>query len=488
MPLLCSALYAWSAVHAIAALMTAFLHARQRRPEHLAFSIAAALLALYCVFAAQVASAPTEAEAAGVLSWQYATGAAYFVVMVVLAHFLTDAPGARLVRFLIGAGSVSAALPLTGLFVDPAQPMLDAEVLPWGHAYHDPAVLPAMAGFTAFGVLLGGYTVVQLRTPARRGAEGRLMMAALGFTVLGWMLDVGMRIAEIRGLYMTEHLASIGALGVSYLLMQRFVRTANELSSRTVELRHSYHELRHVQGELVRKEQLAAVGELSAVIAHEVRNPLAVLRNATAGLRRDTLEAEDRHVLLAVLDEESDRLNRLVRDLLTYARPVEPQSIRFDLAEVVREALGKAHAGRETPIDTDVTLGKHIEGFEGDRDLLRRAFTNIAENAMQAMPEGGRLSVSAARVELDDEGSHGVAIRFEDTGEGMDTLVRSRARDPFFTTRPSGTGLGLAIVERVVGAHGGHIELQSGSDGTTVTVILPMRPRPRTPPPPSTPS
>ena len=105
-------------------------------------------------------------------------------------------------------------------------------------------------------------------------------------------------------------------------------------------------------------------------------------------------------------------------------------------------------------------------------------FANIVANAMQAMPEGGVLTVRGEPVEI--EGGPGIAVRFMDTGEGMDTLVRARARDPFFTTKSSGTGLGLAIVERIVKAHGGTVMLQSsGQEGSTVSITLPRQRSPK---------
>jgi signal transduction histidine kinase len=204
-----------------------------------------------------------------------------------------------------------------------------------------------------------------------------------------------------------------------------------------------------------------------------------VLKNAAAGLRRHELSTEDRAMLFSILDEETDRLNRLVRDLLAYARPVEPQSTPLPVEAIVRKAIDLACRGnaRSSNVDFRLELSGMPASVEGDKDLIERALINIVENALQAMPNGGRLVVSGATTERDGEAL--VTLAFRDTGEGMDTLVRSRARDPFFTTRPSGTGLGLAIVERVIRAHGGTVELAKNDDaGSTVKVTLPARRRP----------
>ena len=133
-----------------------------------------------------------------------------------------------------------------------------------------------------------------------------------------------------------------------------------------------------------------------------------------------------------------------------------------------------------------------MEAFEGrlwgDANLLRQVFDNLIDNAVQAMASGGVLTIRVRAVT--EDGTDGLAVDIIDTGEGMDTQVRSRARDPFFTTRPSGTGLGLAIVDRIVEAHGGHLAIDSrAGEGTTVTVFLPHGspseppPRARTPKP-----
>ena len=481
MSLLASLLWAWVALHVFSAIISAFLYARQRQPEYAAFAGVAVALGLYCAASASFTAAPTQALAARARDVQTLAGALGFAAYVLFGWVLLGRPRAVLVRAVLVASAIISTLALTGVFLDPARPMRWASQLPWAYPYRDVAPTPALLALSVVALLFGVGVLMQLGPLARRRAEARLLWIAIALTVGGWIHDVVLRVARVQGLYLTEHLSSLGGLVVSYLLLDRFVQTANALTQRTLELRHRYDELQHVQGELVQKEQLAAVGELSAVIAHEVRNPLAVLKNAVAGLRREKLGDEDRATLLQVLDEESDRLNRLVRDLLTYARPVEPQWSTIDLGELVRGALGVA---RKDPVVsmTNVDVEIEVDGvegtIEGDKDLLQRVFANIVANAMQAMPEGGVLTVRGEPVEI--EGGPGIAVRFMDTGEGMDTLVRARARDPFFTTKSSGTGLGLAIVERIVKAHGGTVMLQSsGQEGSTVSITLPRQRSPK---------
>ncbi|MBV9948349.1 MAG: hypothetical protein JOZ69_15970, partial [Myxococcales bacterium] len=188
-------------------------------------------------------------------------------------------------------------------------------------------------------------------------------------------------------------------------------------------------------------------------------------------LRKTHLPREDHETLLGILDEETSRLNRLVGDLLRYARPVNVQRTDFSLADVLERALSLASKDRKT-IRTDLTIENHDGRIFGDANLLRQVFDNLVVNAVQAMGTAGTLTVRVRAAT--EDGVSGVAVDIIDTGEGMDTQVRSRARDPFFTTRPSGTGLGLAIVDRIVDAHGGRLAIDSrAGEGTTVTVFLP---------------
>jgi signal transduction histidine kinase len=248
---------------------------------------------------------------------------------------------------------------------------------------------------------------------------------------------------------------------------QRLDARRRELRSRTRELMHSNDELRATQAALSTKEQLAAVGELAAVVAHEVRNPLAILGNAVASLRKETLAPDDRATLLEIIDSEATRLNRIVTDLLSFSRPITLQRGAVQLCDLVDRALTLAAKKPEVRVDLQVQAGD--ARVWADSNLLRQVLDNLIENAMQAMETGGTLTV---RVRRADAGV--VTVEVIDTGEGMDTAVRARAKDPFFTTRPSGTGLGLAIVDRIVGAHGGRIEIDSrAGEGTKVSVELP---------------
>jgi signal transduction histidine kinase len=285
----------------------------------------------------------------------------------------------------------------------------------------------------------------------------------------------------VRSVFLLPHGFMAYALGVAATLVFRYQgtsealeRTAASLEQRTRELDLSYDALRHVQDELVEQQRLAAVGELAAAIAHEVRNPLAIIVNATAGLRRPTLRPDDRDTLLGIVDEEAQRLNRLVTDLLRFARPVALERSRVALPELVSATSERILEGRHL---TASTVGEALS-VSGDPNQLRHALDALIENACQASTVDGVVRVHMEETEID--GRPAVRVDVEDEGSGMDKTVLDRARKPFFTTRPSGTGLGLPIVERIVTAHGGRFELDSvPHQGTRATLTLPVDPPPR---------
>jgi len=404
------------------------------------------------------------------------------------------------VPHLIGSASVALALALT---VDFALAFAGRRVDLWTRVaiYATAVALPAFdwtmrlpadhglqggpsLGPTSLPTLLGaaaaaGLALFLVGQAYLAHVEGALPVV-VGATVLA--ATAVNDIAAAAGILATGHMVDMGLavfiVSVATTPGARFAAVArdlenrtDELQTRTRELRRSYEELRTIQEELLKKEQLAVVGELAAVIAHEVRNPLAVIANAGAQLRKPAISRKDHEMLLAILDEETNRLNRLVSDLLRYARPVSVQRTQIALRDLLERALALASAGAKS-VQTELLMEAHEGRLWGDANLLRQVFDNLIDNAIQAMSGGGRLTIRVRP--WNREGADGLGVDIIDTGEGMDTQVRSRALDPFFTTRPSGTGLGLAIVDRIIEAHGGALDIDShAGEGTTVTVFLP---------------
>jgi signal transduction histidine kinase len=313
---------------------------------------------------------------------------------------------------------------------------------------------------------------------SRREALTSLIGAAV--VVLAVLNDFALALGVLHEtITLVPHVFLIYAFGASATLLWRYraatgelEKTTHRLQQRTEELRHSYAELAQVQSELLTKKQLAAVGELAAAIAHEVRNPLAVIVNAVAGLRRACLKDTDRTMLLGIVEEEAGRLNRLVTDLLRFARPVNVKRAPVSLVELANRCRMNAAEGYEVRVecpDDPAVNTVHV-----DPNLFRLVFDNLVSNAFQAMRGGGAVDIRIDRAELRGEPATRIEIR--DRGHGMEPQVRKRALDPFFTTRPSGTGLGLPIVQRIVEAHGGELLLESEeNEGTRITIVVPAR-------------
>lgn len=227
-------------------------------------------------------------------------------------------------------------------------------------------------------------------------------------------------------------------------------------------------EMKRLQEELVRARSLAVVGELAATVAHEIKNPLAGISGAVQILR-DTIPPDDsRRQIVAEILEQIRRLDRIVRDLLIFARPANPVRQEVDLAATFLRAWALVAPPAEAP---RVRFG--VEGAEGvvvsaDPHLLEQVWINLFQNAIEAMSGGGEL-----RVRVVPEAAR-VRIEVRDTGAGIDPAHVGKVFEPFFSTKVRGTGLGLAITRKIVEAHGGRIDLSSApGQGTTVSVEIP---------------
>jgi len=485
---LATLLFTWAAIYTYVGAFYCVLHLRRpTHREYLAFGLGCLGLAAFALGSALGAAAETLRQGTFALRLSYVGG---FATVAFFCDFVLHAAGKRSPRMLVAVYVLSAiaiVADVLGLLVDatqqaPARAVLGIELTP----RLEPVLTPLGAVLLSAGTGFAGWAVWVTARAARRVRELRWFVLAGACVVLAGALDTAARIAQVRTFYLLEHAGLLPVLAISWVLLRRFVRTADELGRRTEELRRSYSNLRVTQEELVRNEQLAAVGELSAVIAHEVRNPLAIIKNAVSSLRRPTLRPTDRGVLLGILDEEVDRLNRLVRDLLAYARPVEPRGQPVHLGRLVEEAVETAVARHDDPSSIEVKLDfERCPTIQGDPELLRQAIANVVDNALWAMPAGGTLEVrgtpAASR-------PRSVLLEVIDTGEGMDALVLQKARDPFFTTRAAGTGLGLAIAVRVIKNHGGTLEIESEAGrGTSVHILLPVDRPSSVPPPPEDP-
>jgi two-component system sensor histidine kinase HydH len=248
------------------------------------------------------------------------------------------------------------------------------------------------------------------------------------------------------------------------------------LSARLYEDLHtSYNELARTQAELIDRERLAALGELSASIAHEVRNPLGVIFNSVGTLQRLLRPTGDVALLLDIVGEEADRLNRMVGDLLDYSRPLQPALEPLLLQPLIEAAVAAARrqiGPAEGAVQLDLQVAPGVTTLRADARLLRQALVNLLLNAYQAMPRGGRLEVRAGTAALDGKPCTEIAIR--DSGGGIPPDALSRIFQPFFTTKATGTGLGLAVVRRIIEGHGGAVAVGRPAIGAEFLVRLPL--------------
>jgi signal transduction histidine kinase len=233
-----------------------------------------------------------------------------------------------------------------------------------------------------------------------------------------------------------------------------------------------------------RAERLEAVAEMSASLAHEIKNPLASIRSAAELLAKVPGADDDTRTLTKLVQRESDRLSRLLSEFLDFARTGVTSVRRLDLIEIARHAAALVAAHPDKP--ENVTIREQFPSASlvvvGDDDLLHRAIFNLLLNAVQASPSGGEVRLEAAELahhQLPPQAEHfsrgAIMLRVTDQGRGIPDSIKDRLFEPFVTTKTGGSGLGLSIVHRAVEAHHGFVLVDSDAQnsGTRFTVILP---------------
>jgi signal transduction histidine kinase len=234
----------------------------------------------------------------------------------------------------------------------------------------------------------------------------------------------------------------------------------------------------------IRAERLEGIAEMSASLAHEIRNPLASIRSAVEQLSRIPRAGEDERVLGDLVQRESDRLARLLTEFLDFARTGVTRVSDIDVAAIARNAARLAGERDDRP--PGVRVVQHLPSsplvIEGDEDLIHRAIFNLILNAVQASPPNGEVRVDAGELSASQlpAGAHdfdggAVAVGITDRGAGIDPTIRDRLFDPFVSTKPGGSGLGLSIAQRAAAAHGGVVTVSAPGDETRFTLVVPRR-------------
>ncbi|MCU0627008.1 MAG: ATP-binding protein [Gemmatimonadaceae bacterium] len=241
-------------------------------------------------------------------------------------------------------------------------------------------------------------------------------------------------------------------------------------------------EAKRLQDLTVRASRLEAISELSASLAHEIRNPLASIRSAVEQLGRMPSVNEDQVALTGLVVRESDRIARLLGEFLDFARVRKTNVAPLDAAQLVVDvaSLVTAHPDRAASTAIELEVRTRAATIDGDADLLHRALFNLALNAVQAVGQGGRVRLVVGDAAADALGAMApgadgaVELRVEDDGPGMPDDVRTRIFTPFYTTKPQGSGLGLPVVHRAIEAHRGAVYVESAPGrGTRFTIVLP---------------
>jgi two-component system sensor histidine kinase HydH len=239
----------------------------------------------------------------------------------------------------------------------------------------------------------------------------------------------------------------------------------------TIVILRDLGEVRSLQEEIRRKEKLAAVGSLAAGIAHEIRNPLSSIKGLATYFGNKFAETDEDKESAGVMVREVDRLNRVISELLEFARPSELKLKQANINELLEHSVRLVQQdAKSNNIELNFSASDALPPVLLDPDRFSQALLNLYLNAIQAMDEGGVLSVKST---LGEEGE--IKIEIADTGRGIHPEDLNKIFDPYFTTKTKGTGLGLAIVHKIVETHGGDIKIRSIPEkGTVFTISLPV--------------
>ncbi len=453
----CAALYAQAAV----VYAWLWLYGRRRDAVSLGLSITAAGATTFATGAVLLCmpapGAAAEVGARLVYVGSFVVAPALLAVAVGVAGLEVPRIVARALGAVMLAGLAASALGLVhspssvhaGMGREPALSVLGA----W---------LISAAMVTAVLAL----AILARAAPRRAGARWLLVGTFPG--VAAAAIEQLARLAGYEPMFAPTFCGTFLMLVASWVLLRRFAAVGDGLRAQQRALEESHAAVLRAQRDRSRAEHLAEVGELSVVLATEISRPMASLRRSVEHLDLAKVEAGEARAVLEEIDAETRHLNDLVGDLLVFARPSQEGRQQVQLATLVEDAVRDAavHRRREPAVSLSIDRDLRIEC---EPEAMRRAVAQLVENAAAAAEDAG------IRITAQTEPGGLVRLDVTDPGEGMNTVVRRRAFEPFFTTRPYGTGLGLAIVARVARAHGGSVDIVSAhGQGTTVTLRLPL--------------
>ena len=223
---------------------------------------------------------------------------------------------------------------------------------------------------------------------------------------------------------------------------------------------------------LAHAERLSSLGEMAAGISHEIRNPLGIIRSSAELLKKKIAKIDPQNTFPDIIVEEASRLNSIITDFINYAKPRNPNMAPCRVEEIIDKNFAFLEAqNKEMGHVIKKNYQEDLPEIMADSAMLYQSFLNILLNAMQSMPDGGRILVEVS------SNDHRVTMHFDDDGQGIPPENMNKIWDPFFTTKEQGTGLGLGIVKNIIESHGGSIQIVNRPvSGARVTVELPLKP------------
>ncbi len=229
-------------------------------------------------------------------------------------------------------------------------------------------------------------------------------------------------------------------------------------------------DIRQMENEITKSRHLSSIGSLAAGVAHEIRNPLSSIKGFAVYFKEKLSGNKEDEQTADVMVAETERLNRVISQLIEFAKPLELKKESAHFLDVVRHAIKLIDAdAKKNKISIDVDIAADIPVLEIDSDKIKQVLLNIFLNALEAMKDGGNLRIKTER------GADNVTVTISDTGIGIEKTDLPRIYDPYFTSKPAGTGLGLAIVQKFMEAHGGRIKVESvAGKGTKVILCFPL--------------
>lgn len=243
-----------------------------------------------------------------------------------------------------------------------------------------------------------------------------------------------------------------------------------ELRERVEELDKAYRQLEAAQQEVIRAEKLSTIGEVTAIVAHEIRNPLATIGGFAQAISRrpDDNNRIERNANIII--EEVQRLEQILQNLLDFTKPTKPELVLHDVEPIIDSIVEMiSQDAAENRVELEVEVQQDLPEIYLDERQLRQIIINLARNAIEAMPDGGRLLIGAR------QSDNNIEISVSDTGEGIPPEHREQIFDTFFTTKRTGTGLGLSLTRKITQEHGGELYVSSQpGEGSTFVIAFPI--------------